>query len=167
MPKNIKTKIGFKAGKLKETTAIHGEKSKLSRIISPLVVEFHPRDLLQIMVGAAILAIPVGFTEETWHLGETLPLPNIIMILTVSLLFISAFIYYNYYTHHRHLRKHVGEYLKRVISTYLVSFIVVAFLLTIIQITTWVGAEWLISFKRVVIVTFPASMSAAVADTFR
>ena len=150
-------------GHLHEITT-HSHKGKiLHKVVTPLMVEFHPRDLLQIMIGATILAIPVGFTEETWNLGEILPLSNVLTILGVSILFIATFVYYNYYKHQA-LRKHWGEYIKRVIATYVVSFIVVAFLLTAIQITTWTGTEWLISFKRVIIVAFPASMSAAVAD---
>lgn len=151
-------------GHLHEVTTIHDEKGKpIHKIISPLMVEFHPRDLLQIMLGATLLAIPVGYTEETWRLGEQMPLANVLTILAVSVLFIAAFVYYNYYKK-RALREHAGEYIKRVIATYSVSLIVVAFLLTVIQITAWTPAELLVSFKRVVIVSFPASMSAAVAD---
>ena len=152
-------------GHLHEVTTIHDEKGKpVHKMISPLMVEFHPRDLLQIMLGATLLAIPVGYTEETWRLGENMPLANVLTILAVSVLFIATFVYYNYYRQNRSLKEHAGEYIKRIIATYLASLVVVAFLLTIIQITTWTPTEWLVSFKRVVIVSFPASMSAAVAD---
>ena len=53
-------------------------KGKLYKLIHPLALEFHPKDILQVMIGAAILAIPVGFTEETWRFGEILPLSNVI-----------------------------------------------------------------------------------------
>jgi len=43
-----------------------------------LHLEFQLKDVLQVMIGASILSIPVGFTEETWYLGETLPMANII-----------------------------------------------------------------------------------------
>ena len=148
-------------GHLHEITT-HSHKGKvLHKIVSPLMVELHPRDLLQIMIGASILAIPVGFTEETWNLGQTLPLINIIGFLAVSLLFIATFVYYNYYR--RHLREHWGEFIKRVFSTYVISFIVVGILLTLIQRTAW-DADLVLTFKRIIIVTFPASMSAAIAD---
>ena len=163
----IKKEVIRLDGHLHQITT-HSHKGKiLHKVVSPLMVEFHPRDLIQIMIGASILAIPVGFTEETWRLGEKLPLPNIFTILAVSILFIATFVYYNYYRHHHHLREHLEEYIKRVFATYLVSLLVVAFLLTVIQITTWTGTELLISFKRVIIVAFPASMSAAVADVLK
>jgi len=153
------------AGKLKEIVTIHDEKGNvLHKIISPLMVEFHPKDVLQVVIGASILAVPVGFTEETWNLGKTLPLKNVVGLLLLSLLFISAFVYHNYYKNI--LKDHLGEFVKRVCSTYLISFIVVALLLTLIQRTPW-NTDWIIAFKRVVIVTFPASMSAAVADVIK
>lgn len=164
MPKNIKPKTGVKGQK--QITTVDGTGKLLQKIISPSVIEFRPKDLLQIIVGATILAIPVGFTEETWRLGETLPLLNVITLLITSLLFIASFVYYHYHRHYHHLGWHWVEYIKRVFSTYVVSFIVVAFLLTIIQKTPWT-IDWVLSFKRVVLVAFPASMSAAVADTIR
>ena len=44
----------------------------ISYTLKPLMVEFRLRDLLQIIVGASLLAIPIAFTEETWDLGERL-----------------------------------------------------------------------------------------------
>ncbi len=122
---------------------------------------FYPRDVLQVIVGASILAIPVGYTEETWHLGETLPLPNVLGFLIISILFIAAFTYYNYYRHS--FRKHQNEFYKRVVVTYIFSFIIVAIILTLIQKAPW-QMDYLLAFKRVIIVSFPASMSAAIAD---
>jgi len=152
-------------GKLKEIVTIKDETGKvLHKIISPLMVEFHPKDMLQVMVGAAILAIPVGFTEETWKLGESLPLSNVFGFLLLSMLFISAFVYYNYYR--GKLKEHRGEFFKRILSTYLISFIVVGVLLTLIQRAPW-STDFILAFKRVVIVTFPSTMSAAVADTIK
>lgn len=156
-------KIG---GNLKEMTTIQDEKGRiLHRMISPLMLEFRPKDVLQIIIGASILAIPVGYTEETWRLGELLPLSNVIGFLILSLVFISAFVYYNYYKKHG-LKEHYDEFIKRVLSTYIFSFIVVAVLLTLIQKTPW-NTDWILAFKRVVIVAFPSSMSAAVADMIK
>lgn len=137
-------------------------KKMLHFLIHP--VEFRPRDVMQIIVGSAILAVPVGFTEETWKLGESLPFLNVIGLLALSLLFISLFVYYNYYRHH--MKKHWDEFAKRVISTYLVAIVVVAVLLTIIQRAPWT-ADTALAFKRIIIVAFPSSMSAAVADTIK
>jgi uncharacterized membrane protein len=116
------------------------------------------------MVGASILAIPVGFTEETWRLGETLPLANVIGFMILSVVFVAIFVYYNYYR--SNLRQHHGEFIKRVVSTYVFSFLVVALILTLIQRTPW-NTDIILAFKRTIIVAFPASMSAAVADMIR
>ena len=167
MPKGIKTKreIVRIAGKLKEIVTVHDEKGNiLQKIIKPLMVEFYPRDVLQVMIGAAILAVPVGFTEETWNLGETLPILNIIILLLLSLLFVSVFVYYNYYRDT--IKQHLDEFIKRALFTYVIAFIVVAILLTIIQRTPWT-TNFILAFKRVVIVAFPSSMSAAVADIIK
>ncbi|MCK4521700.1 MAG: DUF2391 family protein [Nanoarchaeota archaeon] len=134
------------------------------RIISPLKVEFRIKDMVQIIIGASILAIPVGFTEETWKLGGTLPLINVLGLLLISVLFISIFVYYTY--HRNNLRCPLDEYLKRIISTYIFSFLVVAVLLSVIKVCPWTS-DFLLAIKRVIIVTFPASMSAAIADTIR
>lgn len=124
---------------------------------------FELKDILQVIIGATILAIPVGFTEETWRLGEFLPWLNIIGLFLLSILFIAAFVYYNYHKAHEF---HKSEFIKRVISTYAFSFIVVAVILTLIQRTPW-STDFALALKRVIIVTLPSTMSAAVADVLR
>jgi len=78
---------------------------------SHLIPEFHFEDFLQILIGAGVLAIPVGFTQETWELGEKLPSLNIGLIALISVLFISAFIYHHYY--HKRLERHFPDFLER------------------------------------------------------
>ena len=127
--------------------------------------EFLVRDILQVMIGASILAIPVGFTEETWELGGSLPWQNVLGLFLLSVIFISTFVYYHYYGR-TGLKTHFYEFLKRVISTYVLSFLVVAVILTLIQRTPWT-MDLALAVKRVVIVAFPSSMSAVVADVIR
>jgi uncharacterized membrane protein len=136
----------------------------ISYVTAPLMVELRPRDVMQIVVGASILAIPVGFTEETWTLGERLPLNNVLLLTLVSVLFIAAFVYFNFYRFE--LRDHVLEYVKRVVAIYTLSLIVVGILLTIIEKCPW-GVDNVLALKRIIIVAFPASMSAAVSDTVK
>ena len=132
--------------------------------VTPVMVEFRPRDLLQIIVGASILAVPVAFTEETWQLGEKLPLRNVIGLTSLSLLFIGLFVYFNFYR--EMFRQHFWEYIKRIVSIYVFSLLVVGMLLTLIQQCPW-GIDNLIAIKRILIVAFPASMSAAVSDALK
>ncbi len=136
----------------------------LNYALSPLMVEFRPRDLMQVIVGASILAVPVAFTEETWNLGATLPLNNVVGLSALSLLFIALFVYFNFYRFA--FRGQAVEYCKRVISIYIFSLLVVGLILTLIRKCPW-GADNVLALKRILIVAFPASMSAAVSDTMK
>lgn len=163
--RRVKKEIVRIGENIKEVTTVSDDKGKIiHKIISPLMLNFNPKDMLQVIIGASILAIPVGYTEETWNLGETLPFPNVLGFLILSVIFTSTFSYYNYYK--GHMKTHWDEFIKRAIATYLFSFIVVGMLLTLIQRAPW-GLDFILAFKRTVIVTFPASMSAAVADVMK
>ncbi len=135
------------------------EVRELHKKVSPA---FRSRDMLQIIIGATILAVPVGFTEETWGLGESLPMLNIFALMAMALFFMGSFVYYHYYKHR--LKEHSFSFGARVLATYLFSFLVVALILTIIQRAPW-NIDFLLALKRTIIVSLPASMSAAVADT--
>lgn len=136
----------------------------ISHALKPLMVEFRPRDLMQVILGAAILAVPVAFTEETWRLGEMLPLRNVLILSGVSILFIALFVYFNFYRFA--FRQHAFEYVKRVLAIYLFSLLVVGALLLIIQQAPWT-TDAVLATKRTLIVAFPASMSAAVSDALK
>jgi uncharacterized membrane protein len=136
----------------------------LNYALSPLMVEFRPRDLMQVIVGASILAVPVAFTEETWNLGAQLPLVNVLGLSALSLLFIALFVYFNFYRFS--FKDHVWQYCKRVAAIYVFSLLVVSLILTIIRKCPW-GTDNLLAVKRILIVAFPASMSAAVSDTLK
>lgn len=141
---------------------------KKENLVEPLKTEFQKKDMLQVIVGASILAVPVGFTEETWELGATLPWLNIIMLAILAIFFISLFAYAHY--HRGRVRKnssyHVKNFFSRVIFTYVFSFLVVAVLLAIINVAPWT-TDTTLAIKRTIIVTFPCSMGAAISDVFR
>jgi len=135
----------------------------IQKIFHP-IAEFKLRDMLQVIVGAAILATPVGFTEETWKLGEMLPVPSIIVFFALSLIFISFFSYYHY---HGHLdEKKWKELIKRTFATYILSFLVVSTILTLIQKAPW-QTDIILALKRAVLVSLPASMSGSLVDTLK
>jgi uncharacterized membrane protein len=116
------------------------------------------------VVGASILAIPAGFTEETWNLGEQLPLANVAAIAVLSVAFIALFVYFNFY------RDYIGQYrwefIKRVVAVYAISLGVVAVLLTLIGKCPW-GVDNLLAVKRIIIVALPSSLSAMVSDALK
>ncbi len=136
----------------------------ISYALKPIMVEFRPRDLFQVIVGASLLAIPVAFTEEVWVLGEKLPTINVAAIAFLSLTIIATFVYYNFYRFN--FKGHLVEYLKRVIGTYGVSLLIVALLLTILQKCPW-GVDNIIALKRIILVAFPASMGGTLSDTIK
>ena len=158
-----KTQIQRVSGRLHRINPILDAAGKVIHYaVSPLRVELKRRDLIQIIVGSSILAVPIGFTQETWDLGQSLPVINIIALAFLSLIFISAYVYYNFY------RDLIGQYkfdyLKRVFVIYLFSLFVVGLILTIIQVAPW-KTDFVLAIKRTIIVGFPSSMSAAVSDS--
>lgn len=136
----------------------------ISYTLKPLMLEFKPRDIMQVIVGSALLAIPVSLTEEAWNLGSLLPNTNVALISFLSIFFISVFVYFNFYK--VTLKGFVLEYIKRVIGTYLISLIVVALILTLLQKCPW-DTNFTVAIKRVIIVAFPAAMSGTLSDTIK
>jgi uncharacterized membrane protein len=128
------------------------------------MVELRPRDLMQIIIGATILAIPVGLTEETWILGKELAVIKVAWLGIISVLFLSLFIYFNFYRFN--LKGHVFDYIKRILATYVLSLTVVGILLTIIDKCPW-GTDSVLAIKRIIITAFPASMAATLSDTLK
>ena len=148
----------------KVSTIIDSTGEIISTISTPFMIELKPRDILQIIVGATVLAVPVGLTEETWILAEQLKLLNVVLLGALSILFTSLFIYYNFYRFH--FKKNVFEYIKRVIATYGLSVITVAILLTLIEKCPW-DTNSLLAIKRIIITAFPASMAATISDNIK
>lgn len=136
----------------------------ISYALNPLMLEFKPRDIMQVIIGSALLAIPVSLTEEAWNLGETLPISNVLMIATISIILISVFVYFNFYK--VTLKGYVFDFIKRIIGTYLISLLVVALILTLIDKCPW-GIDNLLAIKRIIIVAFPAAMSGTLSDTIK
>ena len=132
----------------------------VQRVVKPLMVEFRVRDVLQTVVGASILAIPAAYTEEAWNLGRDLPVANIMIIAAISILFIATFVYFNFY------KSYISQFVVRVLGTYAVATIVVAVLLTVIGQCPW-GVDNVLAIKRIIVVAFPASMSATVTDALK
>jgi len=154
-----------RAGYLHSVIPIVDSSGKIiQRIVKPLKVELNFRDIIQIFVGATLLAIPMAFTEETWQLGEKLPLLNIGILSLLSIVFIAIFVYSNFYRYY--LKGFIFEYIKRVLAIYIISLLVVGFLMTVIQQCPW-GIDNMLALKRIVIVAFPASMSAVAVDAVK
>ena len=151
-------------GQLYESFVIKDDDGKkIQQIDIPLKVELKIQDLLEILVGASILAVPVAFTEEVWNMGNDLGWFNIILLNFVSLIFMGSFMYFKGYRNR--LEMYRNEYLKRLFSTFSLSVLIVAILLTIVGKCPWITDPDL-ALKRILIGSFPASMSATVTDSF-
>lgn len=136
----------------------------ISYALKPLMLEFKPRDIMQVIIGSALLAIPVSFTEEVWNLGTALPTVNIALIAILSLVLISVFVYFNFYK--VTLKGYVIDFIKRVLGTYVISLTVVALILTLIDKCPW-GIDNALAIKRIILVAFPAAMSGTLSDTIK
>ena len=162
---NVEIKRLGRSGHLHTIIPIFDSSGKLiQRIVKPLMVELNIRDIIQIVVGATLLAIPMAFTEETWKLGSTLPDENVAILSLVSLSFIALFVYVHFYRFY--LKGFVFEYFKRVFAIYFISLIVVGLLMTLIEQCPW-GVDNMLAIKRIIIVAFPASMSAVATDALK
>jgi uncharacterized membrane protein len=165
MKQNVTEKSGYiqrVSGRLHRVQPIFNAAGKIIHYaVSPLRVELKRRDIMQIIAGSSILAIPVAFTEEVWTLGKDLPNLNVYLLGLVSLLFISAYVYFNFYKDLFH--QYWIHFLKRVLAIYLISLVVVGVLLAIIRVAPW-SDDFMLALKRTIIVGFPASMSAVISD---
>ena len=129
--------------------------------VHPLHLELSRKDRVQILVGATILAIPTAFTEEVWNMGDELSWVSVIALAIVSLVLIGLFIYLNSYQ--QHMKLYRGQFLNRMISTYLFSLVVVGVLLMLVEKAPWV-TDFSLALKRTIVGALPASMSATVTD---
>lgn len=129
------------------------------KFLKPLMVEFYPRDIMQVCLGAILLSVPVGFTEEVWVLATQLAPWRVATIALASIGLIGLFVYFNIYK--GHLAEHWGDLVKRTLLTYLFAVSVSFLFLFLIERID--GIDW-ISIKMVVLTALPASMSGTVAD---
>lgn len=132
----------------------------VSTVTGPLKVEFHLTDLMQLVAGATVMALPVSLTEEVWDLAGDLTIGRTLLILAVSLLTLAGFIWSLFYGNR--IRQYPGHFLKRCLSAYLVTFFV-AFLLLFMFDKAPLDDLGL-TLTRTIIVAFPASFAATAVD---
>ena len=124
--------------------------------------KFHFRDVVEIALGACVMAFPTATTEEVWKLGAELELGRLLYFSLASLFFLAVLIY--------GLHSHDGDridwltFAKRVATTYFLTLLISALLL--------LGLDQLVFFsdpltglKRTILVAFPASFAATAVDS--
>lgn len=88
---------------------------------------FNLEDASQIFVGAFALAVPISFSEEAWRLGETLPVANLFMLLSLSIIFLGVFTYQIVFQKDIQSRQLV--FISRIVIAYIMTALVVALVL--------------------------------------
>ena len=120
-------------------------------------------DIIQVIVGASAFSVPVAFSEESWNLGRTLPVQNIILLIVLSLLFTNLYSFYSIFQ--KNVRHRMGVFISRTLVDYGVTLLVVFVVLFALN-RMPLMSEPLIALKRVLVLSFPASMGAVVVDSF-
>lgn len=126
-------------------------------------ISFNMEDASQVCVGAFALAVPISFSEEAWQLGTSLPLANLLLLLTLSLGFLGVFAYESVFQ--RNVKRRIPAFLLRIVIAYAITALVVGFVLLALDKLPLLD-EPLISLKRVVVIAMPASMGAIIVDSF-
>ena len=119
-------------------------------------------DIIQVSFGSALLAIPVAFTEEAWNMSETLPNHKVIMIFLTSLLFNASFIFYGVYQ--GQIRGKFFRFLARIFINYGLTVLTVTYILFLLDILS--NSTNMSILSKIVLISFPASFSGAIVDSF-
>uniref|UniRef100_UPI0032165D42 DUF2391 family protein n=1 Tax=uncultured Draconibacterium sp. TaxID=1573823 RepID=UPI0032165D42 len=120
-------------------------------------------DLSQLIIGASVLSVPIAFTEEAWDLSKTIPMLNLGVVVLLTLCFIGIYAFKGIYQGNIKQRK--ATFVKRVLIDYGVTLVVVVVVLFALN-KFPISHDPIIAIKRVIIISFPASMGAIVVDSF-
>lgn len=120
-------------------------------------------DIIQVIIGSAALTVPIAFSEESWKLSETLPILNIIVLIFLSLLFISLYSIQGIFQ--GQIKHRLSHYAFRIVIDYGVSLFVVFIVLFALN-RMPIFDDTMIAIKRIIILAFPASMGGVIVDGF-
>ncbi len=126
-------------------------------------ISFNLEDASQVAIGAFALAVPISFSEEAWKLGETLPLTNLLMVFILSIAFLGIFAHEGVFQ--GNIKYRVPVFLWRIAIAYTITAIIVALVLFSLNKFPLL-TDTLVAFKRLIIITMPASMGAIIVDSF-
>jgi uncharacterized membrane protein len=132
----------------------------VTTVTGPLKVEFRLEDFAQLLAGACVLALPVALTEEVWKLGQTLSIWRTLAVLALSLATLAGFVWGLFYG--RRFKEYRGHFFKRVLSAYMVTFLVA--LLILILFDKAPPDHLGVTLTRTIIVAFPSAFAATAVD---
>lgn len=124
---------------------------------------FNSEDASQIAIGAFAMAMPIAFTQEAWVMAETLPLGNVFLLCTLSLIFLSHYTYFSLFQ--SNIKQRVASYIIRIFIAYLITLIVVLMILIALNKFPFIS-DPILSVKRLFIIAMPASLGAIIVDSF-
>ena len=120
-------------------------------------------DIIQVVIGASALTIPVAFSEESWKLSETLPLFNVMVLLFLSLILISLYSIQGIFA--GNIKHRFLHYLLRTFIVYSVTVVVVFLVLFALDRMPIIDQP-MIAMKRIILISFPASLGGVIVDGF-
>ena len=120
-------------------------------------------DISQLIIGASVLSVPIAFTEEAWNLSKTLPLVNLIVVVLLSLAFISIYAFRGIYE--GKVKNRIVTYLSRVFIDYGVTLCVVVIVLFALN-KFPILADTSIAIKRVIRATTTTSKLTLIFSLF-
>ncbi len=126
-------------------------------------LSFNLEDASQVAIGAFALAVPISFSEEAWKLSETLPLTNLLMLFILSIIFLGFFTYESVFQ--GDIKYRYPVFLWRITIAYTITAIIVALVLFSLN-KFPILTDTLVAFKRLIVITMPASMGAIIVDSF-
>jgi uncharacterized membrane protein len=126
-------------------------------------LSFNLEDASQVAIGAFALAVPISFSEEAWRLSETLAWENLLMLFSLSVIFLSFFAYESVFQ--GKIAYRIPVFLLRILIAYSIAALVAALVLFSLDKFPIIEDPTL-ALKRMIVVTMPASMGAIVVDSF-
>lgn len=132
----------------------------VTTVAQPLKVEFRVQDLVQLVMSACVMALPVALTGEVWELGEKLSGGRALLIVTFSIVALLAVIWGLFYG--RRVREYSGHFLRRALSAYVLTYLISFLLLRLFDQAPLDDLR--VALTRTVIVAFPASFAATAVD---
>ncbi|WP_428776139.1 DUF2391 family protein [Vibrio sp.] len=126
-------------------------------------ISFNMEDASQVLVGAFALAVPISFSEEAWTLGETLPFTNLLLLVSLSVIFLGLFAYQSVFQ--QRIQNRVWVFVLRIAIAYFIAALVVCLVLICLD-KLPIFTDPVTSIKRIIVITMPASMGAIVVDSF-
>ncbi|KVX00101.1 DUF2391 family protein [Shewanella frigidimarina] len=129
----------------------------------PVKPNFNAEDIGQIAVGAFALSVPIAFSEEAWRLSASLPTLNLVLVVVLSLAFITLFAYQSVFQ--ANIVKRRRAFLLRVIAAYILTLLVVSIVLLALNKLPLI-TDPILALKRIILIAMPASMGAIIVDSF-